>query len=115
MPAGLAYLGGAMFAALVTLTSRPGMHEALLAALTTYAEHVRREAGTLVFQVFTDADRPRAVIAWEIYSDRDALDEHSRSPERSEVGRQMDALVESSSISWLEPLAGHGLPISSPS
>ncbi|NUP20958.1 MAG: hypothetical protein HOZ81_33785 [Streptomyces sp.] len=103
-----------MITVLARLTSRPGEHESLLAVLTAYADHVKTERGTVVFQLFTEPESPRTVVAFEVYADQEALDEHSRSQQRVELGRHLEELVESASLSWLEPLAGHGLPITSP-
>ena len=49
-------------------------------AFRELAEHTRAEPGALVFDAFTDPDRPNSVVLVEQWADQHAIDEHMELP-----------------------------------
>ncbi|MFR9727699.1 putative quinol monooxygenase [Saccharopolyspora sp. MS10] len=70
-----------MIALVVSLQVKPGHREAFRAAITADAEtSVTEEPGCVSFDVLVDAEDDHHFFLYEVYRDRDALEEHRASP-----------------------------------
>ncbi|HEY5853851.1 MAG TPA: putative quinol monooxygenase [Aldersonia sp.] len=70
-----------MFSLIVSVQVRPEQRERFLSAIAANAEaSVRDEPGCLRFDVVEQQDEPNRFWFYEIYTDRDAFDDHRRAP-----------------------------------
>lgn len=67
---------------------------------------IREEEGTLMYLVSRVEDAPLSRVFVELYTDRAALDAHEREAHTRAFLGELQRLVASSRIEYLEPVAG---------
>lgn len=84
---------------------RRGEREATASLIAAYAEVVRRTAGTLRFEVYTDAAQPESFIVVERYADQAAFEAHVSDPENARFNGLLTPLITSptSQLTFLTP------------
>lgn len=84
---------------------RSGERETTISLIAAYAEVVRRTAGTLRFEVYTDDAQPDSFIVIERYADRAAFEAHVNDPENARFNSLLTPLITSptSELTFLTP------------
>jgi quinol monooxygenase YgiN len=91
----------------VRFTLRPGAEEAFDAIARETAETIRaKEPGTLVYVCSEVDGAPNQRIVFELYTDRDAFDEHRHQPHIQHFLAECEKYAESTEIDRLQPYAG---------
>ncbi len=87
-------------------TARSGHEDVVRSLLADYAQVVRADAGTVLFEPSTATDRPGDFVVFERYRDEAAFRSHIGAPENSAfngaVAEHLDGGVE---LLFLDPLA----------
>jgi quinol monooxygenase YgiN len=95
--------GVAMHKMLVTLTVKPGMLEAVLAAGVPFVEATRREPGCVSFDVYKPTDGRDTYVAIECFRDEKAYAEHGTMVHTKEFLPFLLANVETVTMEMVTP------------
>jgi len=80
-------------AILAKLTAQPGKRDELVEALGPLVEAVDQEPGTELYVLHTSATEPDVVWFYELYTDQDSLQAHSKSEAMKQVGGRLAGLL----------------------
>jgi quinol monooxygenase YgiN len=90
---------------IATFRVRPGHRDVVRALLADYAELVRADDGTLLFEPGTVADHPEQFVVFERYRDEAAFRAHIGAPENAVFNAALIEHLEGDvRLQFLEPL-----------
>lgn len=84
-----------MFSLIVTFKVKPGKSSEFLAAISKVISSTRREAGNVLYQLSADESDETRYFLYEIYTDRQAYESHTREPYLSEFREEIKDLLAS--------------------
>ncbi len=84
-------------------TARAGAEGAVATLIGDLARHVRSLDGTLLFEVWRLADRPRHFVVFEVYADQAAFDRQLDSEQNRHFNAGIGDLIEEpeTRLTWL--------------
>ena len=99
-----------MIAYTVTITTRPGARDDVLALLRELVDAAAGEPGTLLYAFHTIDGEPDTIVSYELFGDDDALAAHQAAPVVARVAAQLRDLVVRTDVRRGAPVVGKGLP-----
>jgi len=94
---------------IATFRVRPGHRDVVRALLADYADVVRADAGTQLFEPGTVADRPDDFVVFERYRDEAAFRAHLGAPENGVFNAALaDHLDGDVRLQFIDPLGATG-------
>ncbi len=99
------------FGLVVRFRLRPGAADAFDRLTADTLRQIRvHEPGTLVYAAHTVHDEPDQRVFYELYTDRDAFEEHERQPHVRRFLAARDQHLEGFDVQFLTPADATGLP-----